>query len=124
MLLQKLKSLKTPHTLIFEDDAHIVNFDKLTGILNLIEYYDIIFLGHCGEKKGELVTEFFSLHKSIVPKCTHSYIISYKGVCKMLDIFENKKGEVAVDHIFANSKLNNYYVHPQIVEQSGIKSTM
>jgi len=90
----------------------------------VIEDYDIIFLGHCGEKKGELVTEFFSLHKSIIPKCTHAYIISYKGVCKMLDIFENKKGERAVDHIFANSKLINYSVHPQIVEQAGMQSTI
>jgi len=124
LLLQKLRSMKTSHTMIFEDDAHIVNFNKLTGILNLIDDYDIIFLGHCGELKGDYIKEFFSLHKSVMPRCTHGYIISYKGVCKMLDIFENNKGKQAVDHIFANSNLKNYSVHPQIVEQSGMQSTI
>lgn len=128
LLLKHIKKSEHPNTLILEDDAVINDFNLIKNIKNmLIQDYDVMFLGHCGETKGKvvkIVKDPYTLRESIRPRCLHGYVISQKGVDNMLKIFENQKGEQAVDHIFANSKLQNYSMHPQLIKQSGIQSTI
>jgi glycosyl transferase family 25 len=129
LLLQHIKKLNHPHTLVMEDDINISNFDVIRNLKKVIvDNYDIIFLGHCYEnEKGKPIKEFFKMYESNTPLCTHGYLISYNGVCKLLDIFEKTQGKKPVDHVFKDSKLNNYSVFPQVIEQSknnGFKSTV
>ena len=80
--------------LILEDDIVLkYNIHKILNIINKIDFndYDIIFLGHCFESKGELKQEildesaYFNLYKSYTPLCTHAYLITKNGAKKAID---------------------------------------
>lgn len=121
-LYEKIKKENIPNTLILEDDAKI---DKFYYIKNLdkfiIDDYDIIFLGHCAENKGKFVKELFELRKSVSPRCTHAYLISQKGVNKLLEYFYSKKWGLPIDELIYKCDLNKYSLFPILIRQNGIK---
>ena len=120
LLFEKIIKDNYPNTLILEDDAVIKNFSYMKKLDSfLIPNYDIIFLGHCSEpKKGELIKEFFSLHKGTYPRCTHAYIISQKGARKFLNYLSKGDWDLPIDELIPRSGLIIYSMHPQLVEQS------
>lgn len=89
-LWKKIVSEKTPITLILEDDASrpCNNFEKLT-----LKYYkhlpndwDIFLLGfwlHTGDKDKKINNYIFKVNEFAL---THSYLITYKGAQKLLNL--------------------------------------
>jgi GR25 family glycosyltransferase involved in LPS biosynthesis len=127
LIWDSIKNKNTP-TIILEDDSKILNysFEINDSIFKNIENYDIIFLGHCGESKGKYLED--NIYESVYPRCTHGYIVSKKGVNKLIDLFENEKIDFPIDekigNIIYNKKLISYTVEPQIIIQDNFKSTI
>lgn len=73
--------------LIMEDDARPVpDFAaRLRGILREIQgsNVDVVFLGHCFEKRGEPWGHSTTLRTSVLPRCTHAYYVTAGGMRKL-----------------------------------------
>jgi glycosyl transferase family 25 len=119
-LWQKLIDKSSP-TLILEDDAEFVdNIDNL----DLPNDFDIVFFGHCFEKKGQIIKE--PIYKSVQPSCLHGYLVSQKGIKKLLDNFNKKNINNPIDNYTMNlikdNKLISYSLFPQYIIQKNIPS--
>ena len=86
-----------------EDDIVLrYNINKIMNIIRKIDFndYDIIFLGHCAEQKGNLIQEildeerYFNVHNSVYPRCTHAYIITKTGAKKFVDHLNNNPNSI------------------------------
>ncbi|CAG8809853.1 3759_t:CDS:1, partial [Racocetra fulgida] len=113
--------------LIFEDDVDMErNFtDIMTEALhNVPDDWDLLYLGHCGEQKGEYIETnltVHALHKSLFAQCLHGYAVSAKGTKKLIEKLNIDKPENHVDVDISNlvvaGEITSYSIHPQIVVQ-------
>jgi GR25 family glycosyltransferase involved in LPS biosynthesis len=125
LLLWK-KILKEPDSLnfyIFEDDVEITGNIHTTMPID----FDILFLGHIAETKGELI--FKNIYKSVFPRGLHAYIISKKGIKKLLQYFETfEEFILPIDELIALAIYKNilkaYSIFPPVAKQCGMKSTI
>ena len=126
LIWDSIKNKETP-TIILEDDSKILNdsFEIKNTILKDGDY-DIIFLGHCAESKGKYLGD--NIYESVYPRCTHGYIVSKKGVVKLINLFKNEKIDFPIDekigNMIYNKKLISYTIKPEIVAQNGFESTI
>jgi len=126
LIWDSIKNKETP-TIILEDDSKILNdsFEIKNTILKDGDY-DIIFLGHCAESKGKYLGD--NIYESVYPRCTHGYIVSKKGVDKLINLFKNEKIDFPIDekigNMIYNKKLISYTIEPEIVAQNGFESTI
>ena len=114
LLLQKLQKEDVDSALILEDDIVIEDYNIINNITDFYDHdlkYDIIFLGHCLEVKGEYIKEMYDIHRSVKPLCTHAYLISKNGIKNILNIIESHKPySVPIDHIFKLSNLQLFFI--------------
>ncbi|CAG8620770.1 22419_t:CDS:1 [Cetraspora pellucida] len=113
--------------LILEDD---VDFElNITAIMADIHhelplFWDVLYVGHCNERKGELVgnsSYAHKLYKSMRPACMHAYAVSYFGVRKLVEMLDPVVPITAIDNslpdLISNKKVTSYSVHPQAIAQ-------
>lgn len=120
-----LKTNKS-HCLVFEDDVStFLSINKLhtalsNNINNLPKDYDILFLGYCHEYCKNIKKVNPYMGKSRTPFCTHAYILSRKGVRKLLKYIkyptDNPIDKIIVKLIKAK-KLISYSSIPYIFTQ-------
>ena len=119
-LWKKLINKSSP-TLILEDDAEFVH---IIDDLNLPNDFDIVFLGHCREKKGRQINN--KVYTSVEPICLHGYLVSQKGIKKLLDNFNKKTIHDPIDDyildLIKQNKLISYSLFPQHIIQKKIPS--
>ena len=135
----KIKNEHLQKTLVLEDD--IVRTKKLTAdeifeitTLPKVTHFDTIYLGHCYESVQNTMNKIdsnstISVYKSEHPWCTHAYIISYAGACKLLDYINiNRILTEPVDVIMSNAIKENvitsFSVYPTVFDQDGGESTI
>lgn len=112
---------KTTPTLILEDDAVITQDLNTVNILPVLDDFDIIYYGSINNRKGTKITEY--LYTSVNPICMHGYLISQRGVRKLLQFFEGYKiiydfDNILVDNLVKTGILKTYSVFPQIITQN------
>jgi glycosyl transferase family 25 len=132
LVWEKIKNQNIKNSLVLEDDIKVKNsWDNIFSILNSkhINHFDIIMVGHCHEpEKGELVetNDHYAIHKTTRALCTHAYIISYNGACKLLEHIKNKKSSMGIDEELAEAVLKNiitsYSIYPSLIDQDGNNS--
>lgn len=111
--------------IILEDDITIESFEYFKNIEQfIIPDYDVIFLGHCFEKRGDTVKNVddkFEICKSVGPACTHAYLISKKGIRKILESMDGVSFTVPIDRVYEKfvklGKIKSYSVFPQLISQ-------
>jgi GR25 family glycosyltransferase involved in LPS biosynthesis len=118
-LWEKLKNKTTP-TLIMEDDSVII--DNIEKVI-LPNDFDIVYFGHCFESKGKQISKY--VYKSINPICMHGYLISQKGIHKLLNFFNDPHIKIDkdfdnfyVDNLVKTNKLITYSIFPQMIKQN------
>lgn len=129
LLWKKILESGYETVIIFEDDAEIINIEDFKNIQQfLIPDYDAIFLGFCYEQYNKKVKELkkYSIYKTNKVLCTHAYILTKNGIKKMLDYLDNQKTwNYPVDHVVNKiDNFNKYLISPQLVKQSGEKSSI
>lgn len=75
-----------PAVLVFEDDADPVPdfHDRLAGIIpHIDDSIDMVFLGHCSER-GDGTPYAPGLTTSVHPRCTHGYLVTRKGIQRLV----------------------------------------
>lgn len=112
---------KTTPTLIMEDDAVIVQDLNTVDIRPVLDNFDIIYYGSCYNKRGIQITK--NLYTSVNPICMHGYLISQRGIRKLLQFFEGYKITIDFDNILVNNLvktgiLTTYSVFPQLINQN------
>jgi GR25 family glycosyltransferase involved in LPS biosynthesis len=112
---------KTTPTLILEDDAVIIKDLNIVNILPVLDDFDIIYYGSINNRKGKKITEY--LYTSVNPICMHGYLISQRGIHKLLQFFEGYKimydfDNILVDNLVKTGILKTYSVFPQIIQQN------
>ncbi len=118
-LWRKLRNKKIP-TLIMEDDSFISGDLNIIDISPVLDNFDIIYYGSCYNKPGIQVNKH--LYTSVKPIGMHGYLISQRGVNKLLDFFENYKITLDFDNILVEKLINTgilttYSVFPPIINQ-------
>lgn len=106
--------------LVFEDDADPVpDFDaRLARILpHIDDSIDMVFLGHCAEAAGTPYAP--GLINSVHPRCTHGYLVTRRGVRKLVDWAANAVLRSPIDEELArlihNGQLRAVSCVPPIV---------
>ena len=112
---------KTTPTLIMEDDAFITRDLNIVDIRPVLDDFDIIYYGSCRNRKGEPINKY--LYTSVNPICMHGYLVSQRGVRKLLQFFEGYKiiydfDNILVDNLVKTGLLKTYSVFPQIINQN------
>ena len=129
LLWKKILDSDYEDAIIFEDDAVILDNNNFKNIQQfLIPDYDYIYLGFCFEKFKDKIKELneYSIYKSDYALCTHAYIVSKKGIKKLLNYLDSQtKWDYPIDHLTNKiDNLNKYLISPQLVKQSDEKSTI
>lgn len=128
-----LDALKNNHqrVAIFEDDARLINPNPhvLEPIAEFYQYLkdndleepDIFFLGKCFEKCGKLTPLFKNVFQGASPLCSHAYIITAKGIQKIL---AQKPFAIANDAIVKDliekGTMTSVVFHPSLFFQDAI----
>lgn len=85
-------------TLILEDDAELVG-DFPRRFADLLRHVgdevDIVFLGHCLEQRGKQYAP--GLAASVTPRCTHGYLVTPRGVRKLVRWARSHTPDHAID---------------------------
>ena len=109
-------------------DSTSINSDLITealkNVTDSIESVNkAIIFTRDAEKQGKFVKELFSIYKGTHPRCTHAYIISEKGVDKLLKYFYSTKTDIPIDEIiYRIPAINMYSLFPALVNQNGSSS--
>lgn len=138
-IIRTAKKNKWKNLLIFEEDAYIVKKEKIKRNIKAIDTwikdnssnFDILYLGYCNwpiilNTPTNILKPYIVRPKS--PLLLHSYILSERGINKILDFFENKGKSYEeeyikknhIDKFFSNSSLGleKFAIFPQIVFQN------
>jgi glycosyl transferase family 25 len=130
LLWKKIINENISPALILEDDIILTeNFHHYVSCT--IPDYDVIFLGHCddsGYGKGQVVKKIplnDSKELSVVtaksPACTHAYLVTKRGVNRMLNYLDQKISKKPIDLEIVDMVqfgiINAYQVFPTIVDQ-------
>ena len=112
---------KTTPTLIMEDDAVISRDLNIVDIRPVLDDFDIIYYGSCHNRKGKPINKY--LYTSVNPICMHGYLVSQRGIHKLLQFFEGYKiiydfDNILVDNLVKTGILKTYCVFPQIINQN------
>jgi GR25 family glycosyltransferase involved in LPS biosynthesis len=126
-----LQQISSP-SIIFEDDV-VFKYDlqKILSIIKKINFtnYDIIFMGHCAESKGDIQQEikqeekYFNLHTSVYPRCMHAYIITKEGATKILNFLMKSENHInlPIDEVYAQliyaKVINSLSFHDTLINQ-------
>lgn len=133
-LWKLIKNKKLQYCLVMEDDIVKKTAESFEDILEIpklekIQGFDIIYIGHCYEKKAEDLQKvesnsMLTIYKSDNPLCTHAYIISQAGVIKLLDYMESRRFDMPIDMVMSQAikdkSITCYSVYPTLVDQDNI----
>jgi GR25 family glycosyltransferase involved in LPS biosynthesis len=106
--------------LIFEDDISptssltVKNLEEIITFLNISEY-DIFFLGVVPDIRTETTEKIWDNIYSVKGICTHAYIISDKGMKKLMDIEYTSKAPL--DYLIRDSGFKMYMYYPCLFHQ-------
>lgn len=121
------------HVLILEDDVRLdddFNQQLVWIMQHLDQTIDIVFLGHCIEKEGRVwrSAERFALRQSVTPRCTHAYLLTPRGLQKLVEWSKSSNVDEPIDEELANlvrsGALQSLSVFPPIAHQTGTASTI
>jgi glycosyl transferase, family 25 len=114
-------------TIIFEDDITTYGSSNIKEmIVNATEKlkgkYDILYLGKCLDRCSKYEkTEVPNVYKTFFASCNHAYIISKKGIMKILDYISKNKLPKAFDCVLVDlmdkGYIDAYTFHPSIFVQ-------
>jgi GR25 family glycosyltransferase involved in LPS biosynthesis len=115
--------------LIFEDDIFptnsltIKNMREIITFLTIIPEYDIFFLGIVPDIRTKTTEKIWDNIYTVKGICTHAYIISNKGMRKLMNIEYTLK--TPLDYIIRDSELKMIMYYPCLFHQeTGYKFPM
>lgn len=122
--LRLWQSLRGP-ALILEDDAIPMQPDLERAVNDMLRELDpstdIVFLGHCFEKKGARYRQSKNLYKSVLPRCTHAYYVTQGGLEKLARMASTSVLDEPIDEVLSKmckrGDLNCLSYFPQLVRQ-------
>ena len=113
---------------IFEDDifTHIskeklddlmLRFDKLIG-----DEWDVLYLGRCYDKCSYLEKIDENIYRTHCPNCTHAYMVSKRGLDKLLHMLPYKTGiDAELASFSSQGVLKTITFHPSVFIQDVVK---
>jgi len=108
---------------VFEDDiASYIGQEELDRRVEVAmgamdEDWDILYLGKCIDKCEQYVKVSDGLYRTKRPMCTHAYIISARGMSKMLTRALYTGVDTQIIHNIEAGYLKAYVMHPSIFVQ-------
>jgi hypothetical protein len=120
---REIDDRRLQYTAIFENDV----ISKMnTSTLKVPNDFDILFLGHCFEAKGQIVSG--GLYSSVYPRCAHGYIVTLACVRKLLQFIDDRRHGIPIDDVLAEcvreERVIAYSFWPQLVDVAGLDSTI
>ncbi|RIB01877.1 Glycosyltransferase Family 25 protein [Gigaspora rosea] len=118
------------NALILEDAVDIEL--NITDIMTEVHRYlpddwDILYLGHCADTQSQYFETDLTvhvLHKTGVPRCTHGYAVSAKGVKKLLEKLDIDNPQYHIDQdlpsLIHQNEIISYSVFPHIIQFKGV----
>jgi hypothetical protein len=112
-------SQKLKHVLIMEDDVEIKTTPtKLNRIIDWVENndWDILYFGHCPWPVMFSTFRTIDIVKVISPLLGHCYLLSYRGMSKVINIYRKLKS-IQLEKLLIASNLNSFAIFTSIAHQ-------
>ena len=112
--------------IIMEDDVEPVarfvqDFGEVAHLVGPSDDVDIVFLGHCFETRGAPWKGSSRLSKSVLPRCTHAYLLTKRGLAKLAALAATVVLTEPIDEWLAklckSGRLKCLSSHPQLAKQ-------
>lgn len=111
---------------IMEDDAELLpefvkNLREVMDAVRADTSVDIVFIGHCFETRGRPWKGSPRLRESVLPRCTHAYVVTKRGLAKLATLASTVVLAEPIDEWLAklckSGRLACLSSHPQLAKQ-------